>query len=582
MYERSAIVLERYFNEIFGFDKKINLKTIYKDYKELIEETKKYQMILEEENEIINEFDETANEIRRIQQEQKKIFKNIIKFEEERNKLFDSLDEEPSIVDKKMRKIEDNIKESNQKLEELRECFIESLTKFIEKQKERNRCSRSRRTEERTHLDIIERADKNLKDIDIESLKSIKNYINTDDSIIKKEIIEIMINNGKDERVPFDEQVIENAVNVRNELAKKEAECYILIYERMRRLLIDANNDEVKLDKYNKALRDVSVKLAFLKAQEMYIVSFLDNERMTVINGVKVHKQLMSDACERFESDMEQFSNLYELILKETSGKSTKKAYKELYNKEYLKNIEEKERNFEEEVNGIKIKAGTIINSNYWRIEEIKNIYEVFQKEVSEKFEKDLSEFRLESPEEIDYIDDRDEEIRNNIFKLQIDDDIEEFEEDEENQDNQYEYEEDDDDDSKNDNDYEYEVEDDSKHDEEDDEYSEDEDDYEDNEEFEYEYDDDEYDEYEEDYDDDEYEEDYDEDEYEEDYEYDEYDEYDEEEDDDEYYNNNKQKCPKDKIDSQRMENKRDIKTKEHLGNNKRGIFNKLFKDKKD
>ena len=36
MYERSAIVLEKYFNGIFGFDKKINLKTIYKDYKEII------------------------------------------------------------------------------------------------------------------------------------------------------------------------------------------------------------------------------------------------------------------------------------------------------------------------------------------------------------------------------------------------------------------------------------------------------------------------------------------------------------------------------------------------------------------
>ena len=36
MYERSASVLERYFNGIFGFDKKTNLKTIYKDYKEHI------------------------------------------------------------------------------------------------------------------------------------------------------------------------------------------------------------------------------------------------------------------------------------------------------------------------------------------------------------------------------------------------------------------------------------------------------------------------------------------------------------------------------------------------------------------
>ena len=43
MYERSAIILERYYNNIFGFDKKTNLKTIYKDYKEIIEEIHSYQ-----------------------------------------------------------------------------------------------------------------------------------------------------------------------------------------------------------------------------------------------------------------------------------------------------------------------------------------------------------------------------------------------------------------------------------------------------------------------------------------------------------------------------------------------------------
>ena len=54
MYERSAIVLEKNFNTILGFDKKPNLKTIYKDYKEITEEIQKYQSILEEEDKVIN------------------------------------------------------------------------------------------------------------------------------------------------------------------------------------------------------------------------------------------------------------------------------------------------------------------------------------------------------------------------------------------------------------------------------------------------------------------------------------------------------------------------------------------------
>ena len=36
MYERSAILLEKYYNNIFEFYKKINLKTIYKNYNQII------------------------------------------------------------------------------------------------------------------------------------------------------------------------------------------------------------------------------------------------------------------------------------------------------------------------------------------------------------------------------------------------------------------------------------------------------------------------------------------------------------------------------------------------------------------
>lgn len=492
MYERSAIVLERYFNGIFGFDKKISLKTIYKDYKEIIEEIQNYQTILEEEEKVINEFDEVANEIRKIQKEQKRIYKSNVDFEEERNQLFDSLDEEPEIIEKKLKNIEENIDKNNKRSEELREDFIKALTEFSDKQKQRNKYSRNRRAEEKNHIQVIEKCNNDIKEININVLKNIKAFQSSEDENYKQEIIEIMINNGKDERVPFDKDAIENAVNIRNEIAKKEAECYTTIYDRMKRLLVEINNDEIKLDKYKKTLRDISVKLAFLKSQKMYIVSFLDNERMTAINGIKVHKQLMLETCKNLELDMEQFNNLYELILKEISGKATKKAYKELYNKEYLKNIEEKEKNFEEEINSIKIKAGTIINSNYWRIEEIKNIYQIFQNEISEKFEKDLSEFKLEETEQND-------EIKDDIFKTEIpEEDVEYIEE------------------------YEYDEYDDIDYDEDEennDDYDEDNEDYEDDDNEEYDYEEDYEDEY-----------DYDEDE---DEEYED-DDYDEEEDDDE------------------------------------------------
>lgn len=571
MYERSAIVLEKNFNTILGFDQKTNLKTIYKDFKELTEEIEDYQQILEEEDKIINEFDKVANEIRKIQQEQKKLYKSNIKLEEDRNQLFDNLDEDPEIISKKLKKIEENVAENNKKLEELRDNYVTSLTNFAQKQEERNSCSRNRRTEEKKHLQIIEKTTNNLNDIDKSIIKDLKDLINSDCENEKQEIIEIMINNGKDERVPFNKDVIQNAVETRSDIAKKEAECYINAYEKTRRLIAEINNDDVKLDKYTKTLRDISVKMAFLKAKKMYIVSFLDNERMSAIHGLKAHKQLMEESCNEFKTDMEQFENLYSLILREIAGRSSKKAYKELYNKEYLKNIEEKEKNFEQEINNIKLHAGAIINSNYWRIDEIKNIYNVFQNEVSEKFGKDLSEFKLEENNEDEIVADKKPEIEDDIFKTEIPDDdveyIEEYEYDddyEDYEDNEEDFiEVNDDENIENEDESEYDEDEenfdydddyeDVEYEDEDNEDFEDSDDYYDEEEFEDEYND---------FDDDEYQED-DEDESE-----------DDEEDEDDYEetdNLNK------KIKNTNVEPKKHGKHEKEEKKGK-GLFNKFFK----
>ena len=574
MYERSAIVLEKNFNTILGFDQKTNLKTIYKDFKELAEEIENYQQILEEEDKIISEFDKVANEIRKIQQEQKKLYKSNIKLEEDRNQLFDNLDEDPEIISKKLKKIEENIAENNKRLEELRESYVTSLTTFSQKQEERNLCSRNRRAEEKKHLQIIEKTTNNLNDIDKSIIKELKDFINSECENEKQEIIEIMINNGKDERVPFNKDVIQNAVEMRTDIAKKEAECYINAYEKTRRLIAEINNDDVKLDKYTKTLRDISVKMAFLKAKKMYIVSFLDNERMSAINGLKAHKQLMEESCNEFKTDMEQFDNLYSLILREIAGRSSKKAYKELYNKEYLKNIEEKEKNFEQEINNIKIHAGAIINSNYWRIDEIKNIYHVFQNEVSEKFGKDLSEFKLEENED-EIVSDKKSEIEDDIFKTEIPDDDVEYIEEYEYDDDYEDYEDNEDDFIEVNDDENIENEDESEYDEDeedfdyDDEYEdveyedEDNEDFEDSEDY---YDEEESEDEYTDFDDDEYQED-DEGEYEEDE-----DNYEEDEDNYEETDNlNK------KIKNTNVEPKKHGKHEKEEKKGK-GLFNKFFK----
>lgn len=546
MYERSAIVLENYFNKIFGFNEKNNLKNLYSSYKKIIEETCKYQEIIEEEEKVIEQFDEIANEIRKIQQEQKKLYKSNIKLEEDRNKLFDDLDEDPALLEKKLEKIGQTILSNNERLEELKNGFTENLNEFNERQKERNKCSKARRIEEGTHIQLIEELKKELQEIDVNKIKELKQFASAETlDDMKKEIAEIMINNGKDEKVKFNEDVVEKSVNARTKIAQKEAESYILVYDKTKRLLNEIENEDIKLDKYQKTLRDVSVKLEFLKAEKEYIVSFLDNERMTAINGLKAHKVMMAEACEKFELDIEQFENLYQLVLREIAGKSTKKAYNELYNKEYLKNIEEKEKNFEEAINNIKLKAGTIINSNYWRIDGIKNIYEVFQNEITTKFGKDLSEYQLEELEE-EIEDEPEEPIYENL-------DDENYESDEDLL--SYDFPEDDDE-SEIDEKEEY-------FDDDDDEYADDEEDEEDLDEFEDDEDDEDLEE-----DDEEFFDDDDEDYYEED--------RDEDEEDDDFFfdDDEEDEEVKDNKNSKKLENN------SQKSKNSKGLFNKFFKDK--
>ena len=64
MYERNAIVLERYFNQMFGYNMKNNIKTNFDDYCDLVECLEKYKDISDEEDIIMQEYDAIANKIR--------------------------------------------------------------------------------------------------------------------------------------------------------------------------------------------------------------------------------------------------------------------------------------------------------------------------------------------------------------------------------------------------------------------------------------------------------------------------------------------------------------------------------------
>ena len=574
MYERSAIVLERYMEKIFEFNKTNNLKSNFDNFKELLDEIENYQILAEKEGKVIQEFDDTVKKIEDIQNKQDKLYKENQKLEEMRNQLFLDLGEDSKILDNKFKKVEKSLEQNNEKLKEFREEFVKYLSDFSVRQKERNKCEKARRVGEANHLSYIKKMKEDFNAINVKDVVKLKEFINSEKELVKNELNDIMTKNGKNEKIGFNQDILKVAIKARINIAEKEAECYVLIYEKMKKLLNDIEADNLKINKYKKASRDAGVKLAFLDAEKEYIFGLLDYERMTIIAGSRQHKKKMEEACQNFELDMIQIHNLYELILREIANKSTKKAYKELYNKTYLKNIEDKEKNFEEEVNNIKINMGTVINSNYWRIDGIKNVYNVFQEQVSEKFEKDLSGFQLEEIDE-EILEKPKQDQKKNSKKQIIEEDLQEEDYDDEEYDEDY-YEEDEYEDDEDIEEYEDEY---------DDEYEEDE--YEDDYNDEYEDDEEEY------YEDDEY----DDENYEDDEEYEE-DEYEDEWLDDIEEHNKKAKTKNSKTN---QKNKNDIKEiddddwekeimqqlnrKRNSKNNRKqntNIFGKLFKDKKE
>lgn len=393
MYERSAIVLEKYFTKMFGIDKTINVKVVYERYKELIMHTEDYQETVIKEDEAIKNFDNVAEKIQKIQKEHEELHNQIQKIIEKRMQIFNNITDDPEILKKELEKIENNYAEKNSRVIEISEEYIQNLAIFLENQKERNIKAKDRRISETKHINLIKQVEEEMSKLVLEDLKTVKEIANN--SFDKQEdlIKEKMLKNGKGEKIGFNLNVINCAINERTKIAVEEAKCYIIVSDKMKRIINEINNNSVSIAKYKKILRDVSSKLEFLEYKKEYLVNFLDNERLTIINGENMHAQMMDKACEDFKSDVEQINNLYELLLKEISNKASKKAYNDLYNTTYLIEIENKEKNFEKEANNINMSMGTLINTNYWRIQGIKNIYDIFKKILIERFNKDLSEY---------------------------------------------------------------------------------------------------------------------------------------------------------------------------------------------
>ena len=393
MYERNAIVIDRYFSGVFGYDKKSNIKNNASNYFELVGILEKYQEASEVENNVMDEFDKIANRIKEIQKKQEGLDKKSLKYFENRKNLFSKLDEDEESLKKDFEKLEAEFKNNEMLIKENSDNFVQGIKEFNEKSEIRNKCGTERRIIESDYQKVLNVTAENFSNILKEKLKEIKSFIKSEDKEDAKiQMQESITKNGSKEKVPFDSNVINKAIDTSLFIEEKRAEILLSLYDKTSRLLNEINNDTVKIEKHKKQVKDSKSKLEFLNVISEYIILFLDNERMNTIGGEEEHKRVMGEACNNLENDLVEIQNLYSLLIKEINGKASKKLYKELYNVDYLNELKEQEVQFEKNISKLNM-VGTVIYPDYWRLEGMKKIYDTFKTIMTDTYEVDLSEY---------------------------------------------------------------------------------------------------------------------------------------------------------------------------------------------
>lgn len=391
MYERNAIVLERFFSKLFGYDEKNNIKSNYINYSELVDKLDKYQDATQEEDRVIAEYDQIIGRIQNIQRNQESLYKKNTKLLEDRKTVFQNIDENIDVLRKKIDKIEEETKINNEEMKINSDNFISELNDFNNKSVNRNQSSRNRRIVENDFQKKLKDTINEINGISAEKVNEIKEFFKSENSIFV-DIENKIMKNGEKEKIPFDVNVIKKAIDIQTEIENKQTEIFCSVYDKTNKLLVEIKNDTIKLDKHKKLIRDSNCKMNFLNAMKDYLTLFLDNERLNIVGGEREHKKLMSAACENLEKDFVQIKNLYSLLTKEILGKVTKKLYKEMYNPEYLYDLEEQEKQFESNISRLNV-GGTVIYPDYWRIQGMQKIFETFKESVQNVYQRDLSEY---------------------------------------------------------------------------------------------------------------------------------------------------------------------------------------------
>ena len=413
MYERNASVIDKYFGEKFGYRQTFNLKNNFTNYCDLLDKINELKDKRNAEKTASLEYNETCQKLKEIQDKHKKISEKVAGNDYNRNILFSNINDDVTGLRKCFEKIEGDIAKGQSEIEALSKEFCDCVADYQSKKSTLEQIKSEREGIEQEYKAVFLKTKENYEKVNGDFVKYISKYTTDEIKKTKKELIDIITKNGAKEKIPFDADVVSKAAEFATDVYKRIAEANVNIYDKTGKLIEEILGNSVKLSRHLKWRKDGVANIKFFDAEEQYLVQFLDNERIPVMHGAKIHRKLMLDACKAMVQDVEQMNNLYELILREIAGRSAKKAYKELYVIDYIENIEREERS--SKIDSTDIDIATVINSNYWRIEGMRTVYNTFDSIVTELYEKNLDEIfpkaKKEEVEENNTEDDDDVEI---------------------------------------------------------------------------------------------------------------------------------------------------------------------------
>ena len=410
MYERSASVLEKYISQTMIYSSE--LKENYSYYKGLISLLENYQNASEKEITYDKEYKMVLSNVEDIQKKQKEISKYNVELENKRNRLFSDSIKPPEEIESYLLDIEKAVKENGEKLIEARTELISELKNVAEKKESLKEIQETIRQENRNFRKALREIQNSYKVISEEQVdwldQSIKDYKKMED-----EVIDIMLQNGEGEKVPFDENAIKSGAIFGIDIARKECEAYIFIYKQTSKLMDEISSNKVKLETRKRAFFVAESKIKFLEAEKEYLNHFLDNERLTAIHSEEEHTKAMKDAMEKFKYDVLKFDKLYDLLVKETRGRATKEDYDTLYDADHYRDVEDREAKFKRETKRLGINS--VVSPDYWRSEGMRCVYDAFTKIISPVEEKRIenNEIKIETVERIPEIikNDADEDV---------------------------------------------------------------------------------------------------------------------------------------------------------------------------